>query len=319
MTKPEQPLISDGFDLLAKNTDLSLVEYTLVTRIQADIESYLRQHLGTFSTVLYGAFSRKTMVSPLAGNVIDMLVLFREDVRHTLPSRVFSELSDILVRQYPDARKIEARNVLQLPVENFFYRLQPAYLTASHSYMLPAECFNEWVEYDVNVYKEYFVKQNVRHKGKLAEVIRIIKTWNRASGNLFDGYYLDLLVTSLLSSHEIISYQETLCFIFSTALSEVVFQIEDPANIEFQVEGLNDISDLISAMKLLKKSCRLANEAVLLEQNNQMEEALENWNQLFFQAFPTQVDMVVGKARKAGVKGADALKLMMDHKQRQDD
>jgi hypothetical protein len=180
--------------------------------------------------------------------------------------------------------------------------------------MLPAEKFNDWVKYDITSYNDIFMKENVRHKGKLIAIIRMIKTWNRVSGNLFNGYYLELLVTALLSSYEITSYAETLCHIFNKALFEVVFQKHDPANMEFQVEGLNNIDDLITAMLLLKKSYKLANEAILLEQNNKTEKALENWNEIFPRVFPTQVDMVVAKARRTGIKGADALRMMISHK-----
>ncbi len=315
MTELEQPSISVGFDLLAKSTELSLREYTLITQSQADIERHLAQHLSTFSTVLYGAFSRKTIVSPLAGSIVDMLVVFREaDVKNILPSRVFKKLSESLIKQYPDAYVLEGQNILMLPVKNVHYKIRPAYSISEHIYMLPAEKFNEWVKYDITLYNEKFVKENVRHKGKLIEIIRIIKTWNRVSGNLFNGYYLELLVTAELSSYQITSYSETLCHIFSVPLSKVAFQKEDPASVAFQIEGLNDIDDLITAMLLLKKSFKLANEAIMFEQDGKTEKALDNWNQLFPQVFPTQVDMIVAKARTAGIKGADALRMLISHK-----
>ena len=315
MTKLEHPLVSDAFDLLAKNTELSLGEYTSITQSQADIELFLSQHLSTFSTVLYGAFSRKTIVSPLPGSIVDMLVLFRDsDVKHTLPSRIFTSLHDAIAEQYPDAYALNARSIVMLPLENFHLKIHPAYPVSTHTYMLPDEKFNEWVKYDITSYNEIFTKENVRHKGKLIEIIRMIKTWNRVSGNLFNGYYLELLVTDILTSYEIDNHPETLCHIFGTALTEVVFQKHDPANMEFQIEGLNDISNLIGAMKLLKRSYQLANSAIIHEQEGNSKKALDTWNSIFPGVFPTQVDMLVGKARRTGIKGADALRMLTSQK-----
>lgn len=315
MTKPEQPSINDGFKLLAKNTELPLGEYTSITQSQADIELFLMQHLGTFSTVIYGAFSRKTIVSPLSGSIVDLLVLYREtDIRHRHPSRIFKQLSDSLIKQYANAYVLEKRSVLILPMNKFIFKIQPAYPVSEHSYMLPAEKFDEWVKYDITSYNDIFMKENVRHKGKLIEIVRMIKTWNRVSGNLFNGYYLELLVTDILSSYEITSYSETLRYIFNAALGEVVFQKHDPANMEFQIEGLNNIDDLITAMLLLKKSYNLADDALMLEHENKIQEALIKWNQLLPGAFPTQVDMAVGKARSEGMKGAEALRMMINNK-----
>jgi len=315
MIKSERPTVDGAFELLAGSTKLSLGEYTSITRSQADIEQYLMRHISTFSTVLYGAFSRKTIVSPLPGSIIDMLVLYRDlDIRNTYPSRVFTDLCDTLIEQYPEAYVPHGQSVLMLPVKGFTYKIHPAYPLSTHSYMLPDEKFNEWAKYDINSYNEIFTKENVRHKGKLIAVIRMMKTWNRVSGNLFNGYYLELLVTDVLSSYEISSYSETLCYIFKSTVTEVVFQKHDPANMEFQVEGLNDIDDLINAMKLLQRSYTLADKAVTFEQEGDTEKALETWNSLFPQVFPTQVDMLVGKARSSGIKGAEALRMMIGQK-----
>ena len=315
MTKLEHPLVSDAFDLLAKNTELSLGEYTSITQCQADFELFLSQHLRTFSTVLYGAFSRKTIVSPLSGSIVDMLVIFRDnDIKNVMPSRVFTKLSEVLIEQYPDAHILNNRNTLTLPLENFTFKIHPCYPVSTHTYMLPDENFDDWVKYDLNIYNEIFIKENVRHKGKLIEIIRMMKTWNRVSGNLFNGYYLEILITEVLSSYEMTSHSETLRHIFHSAFSEVAFNIGDPANIDFQVEGLNDIENVITAMKLVKRSYQLADEAVAFEQDDEMAKAINNWNKLFFQAFPTQVDMMVGKARSNGVKGADALRMLINKK-----
>ena len=312
MIKPEYSVINNAFKLLAKSTELSLGEYTSVTQSEADIEHYLKLHVGTFSTVLYGAFSHKTITSPLPGNIIDMLVLFRaDDIKHTYPSKIFTKLSRALIEKYQHASILEGRNILMLPVNDFYYKIRPAYPIATHTYMLPDEKFNEWVKYDIHSQNDILLKENVRHKGKLVEIIRIVKTWNRVSGNLFDAYYLELLVTEVLSGYEITSYAETLRYIFQAGVAKVVFQKYDPANIEFQVEGLNDISDLISAMKLIKKSFYLADEAVHLEQQGYTKKALLKWNKLFPQTFPTSIDIIVGQARNDKIKGVEALKMLV--------
>jgi len=315
MTAHEQPSVSDAFHLLAKSTALSLGEYTLITKGQAEIESYLMQRLSTFSTLIYGAFSRKTIVSPLNGSIVDMLIIFRDhDVKNSRPSHVFTKLSEALIEQYPEAYAIKNKNTLMLPMNDLHYKIHPAYAVADKTYMLSNEKFDEWVTYDLAAYNEIFIKQNIRHKGQLVEVIRMIKTWNRVSGNLFNGYYLELLVTDVLSDYEITSCSETIRYIFKTVFPEVAYQQYDPANMEFKVEGLNDIDTIISAMNLTRKSYQLANQAVSFEQQEKINDALESWKELFPQSFPTDIDMAIGKARSSGTKGAEALKMMLEPK-----
>jgi len=307
--------VEDGFKLFAKNTDLTLTEYLSVTQAQAEIERFLSRHFTTFSTVLHGSFSRKTMMSPLQGATVNMIVLFQDDqIKHRLPSLVFRELSECFIEQYPETKSVKNSNTILLPVENFTFNIQPGYSTDNHVYMLPAPMFNDWIKHDSHHYNDYFVKENVRHKGELTAIVRMIKTWNKISGKYFDGYYLELLVTDLMSRCDSRSLSESICYVFKTALKEVVFQKQDPANKEFNVDGLHDIEDLIKAMLLLKESCRIAEEAVALEQSDDMEKAIGHWNLLFPGVFPTHTDMVVSKIRNQGIKGADALRMMLDHK-----
>lgn len=313
----QQPTVNDGFTIFAKSTDLTFEENLTVRRCQAVIENYLAQHYEKFSTELTGSFSRKTMISPLHDATIDMIVLFQEHLtRQRLPSLIFRELSKHLKKEFPDAEQIKDSLAIIVPIENFNFKIQPGYSTDTHVYMLPAGMFNEWIKYDAHSYKEYFVQQNVRHKGELAAIIRMIKTWNKVSNNYFDHYYLELLATTLFCQCEYMSFSESICYFFKSALKEVVFQKQDPANKEFSIEGLNDIDSLISAMLLLKNSYQIAEEALMYEQNEQMEKAINNWNKLFPNVFPTHTDMVVGKIRNQRIKGADALRMMLDHKQK---
>ena len=93
MLDSSQNLVKTGFDRLAKNIELSLVDYTSVSRGQASIETYLGNYITTFTTVQPGAFARNTMVSPLKDSEIDLLVLFNQ--KHTstfLPGDVLSKL-----------------------------------------------------------------------------------------------------------------------------------------------------------------------------------------------------------------------------------
>lgn len=316
MTKSEDLTVSGAFDLLAKNTEISLGEYTSILQGQAEIERHIMQHISKFSTVLHGAFSRKTIVSPLPGSIVDMLIVFREDdIKNALPSRLSAKLKEVLTEKYPDTYTLKSQNTFMVPVKEIEYKIRPAYSISNDKYMLPDETFDGWVKYDINSYNDIFVKQNVRHKGQLIEVIRMIKTWNRVSGNIFNGYYLELMVTDVLSSYEITSYSETIRHIFKAAYSEAVYQQHDPANLEFPIDGLNDLDDILIAMNLIKKCYHLANDAVAYEQDGDTAKALRNWNKLFPQAFPTTVDMLVGEARRSGIKGADALRMMIKQKQ----
>ena len=93
---------------------------------------------------------------------------------------------------------------------------------------------------------------------------------------------------------------------------ETAYKKHDPANLEFDVEGLRDIENLVKAMLHFKKAYKLASYAVECEAAGESVLAFENWRKVFPGYFPTNVDMVVGQIKTLGLKGADALKLMQE-------
>lgn len=290
MSGSSQNLVKAGFEVLAKSIEPSLFEYTSVSRCQASLQSYLGQFISTFTTELPGAFARNTMISPLKESIVDMLVLFnKEHSDRFLPAELLSKLHVTLRAEYAGTSFDESTESVYVPVENFTFRVQPGFITQQQHYLVPAPGWNEWVEYDSIGYKSQFSTMNARHEGKLLHVVRMMKTWNRLSGNTFDGYYLELLVNEVLANHKIQTYQSTISHILRTILTDVALKQHDPANQNLQVEGLHDLEEVVNAMILVKNSYLVTKRAIELEAEGEMETALANWAQLFPAILPGKV------------------------------
>jgi hypothetical protein len=287
MLDSSQNLVKTGFDRLAKNIELSLVDYTSVSRGQASIETYLGNYITTFTTVLPGAFARNTMVSPLKDSEVDLLVLFNQKHSSTfLPGDLLNKLYVTLSAKFPGTTFDENTESVYVPVENFSFRVQPGFITDQNHYLVPAPSWNDWVEYDALGYKDQFSRANLKHGGKLLNVVRMLKTWNHLSGKAFDGYFLELLVKDVLDNHEIISYQAAINFIFKAIFSDVALRKHDPANQSLQVVGLHNLDNIANAMVHVENSYFVTKEAIQFEAEGNMRTALSSWRQLFPHHFP---------------------------------
>ena len=287
MSDSSQNIIKTGFETLAKNIELSLVEYTSVSRCQASIEAYLGKYITTFTTVLPGAFARNTMISPLKDSKVDLLVLFNE--KHSsefLPGDLLSKLDVTLSAKFPDTTFDEATVSVYVPIENFRFRVQPGFITDQNHYLVPAPGWNDWVEYDALGYKDQFSRANLKHGGKLLNVVRMLKTWNCLSGNAFDGYFLEILVKDVLDDYDIITYQAAINYIFRAILADVALKKHDPANQSLQVVGLHNLESIVNAMLHVKSSYMVTKEAVQFEEEENARSALSSWRQLFPNHFP---------------------------------
>jgi len=290
MSGSSKDLVKAGFEVLAKSIEPSLFEYTSVSRCQASIQAYLGQFISTFTTELPGAFARNTMISPLKESIVDMLVLFNnEHSERFLPSELLSKLHVTLRAEYPGTRFDELTESVYVPVENFTFRVQPGFISEQQHYIVPAPGWDEWVDYDSIGYKNQFSRMNAKHEGKLLHLVRMMKTWNRLSGDTFDGYFLELLVTDILSSHKIQTYQVAISHILRAILADVALKQHDPANQSLQVEGLHDLQEVVNAMILVKNAYLVTKHAIELEAEGQMTEALANWAQLFPTILPGRV------------------------------
>ncbi|RKZ65436.1 MAG: hypothetical protein DRQ44_08075, partial [Gammaproteobacteria bacterium] len=188
--------------------------------------------------------------------------------------------------KYPGTTIEEKTGSVYVPIENFKFRVQPGFITEQNHYLAPAPSWNDWVVYDTSGYKDQFFRANLKHGGKLLNVVRMLKTWNRSSGNVFDGYFLELLVKDVLDHYEIITYQAAINYIFKAILSDVALKKHDPANQSLQVVGLHNLENIVNAMIHVKSSYFVTKEAIQFEADGNMRSALASWKQLFPHHFP---------------------------------
>ena len=289
MLDSSQNIIKAGFDILIKNIELSLVEYTSVSRCRASIEDYLGQYITTFTTELPGAFARNTMVSPLKGSVVDLLVLFNQEHSDKfLPSDLLGKLHVTLLAKFPGTTLDKETDSVYVPVETFKFKVQPGFITDQHHFLVPVPGLNDWVEYDALGYKNQFSQANLKHGGKLLHLVRMMKTWNRLSGDAFDGYFLELMVKDVLDNYEIVSYQEAINYIFKAILADVALRKHDPANPSLQVRGLHNLENIVNAMVHVKSSYIVTQEAIKYEEEENARSALSRWAHLFPNHLPAE-------------------------------
>ena len=282
-----QKTVAAGLDELAKIIEPSIHEYTSVNRCRDRIQNYLGQFIRSFTIDLPGAFARTTMVSPLKEGIIDMLVLFNiEHSERFYPIELLKKLHVTLLGEYPETTLDEASESVYVPIDGHTFRVQPGFLTDQRHYLVPAPRWNEWASYDSQGYKSYLLRMNAHHNGKLLHVIRMIKAWNRLSGQAFNDYFLELLVNEILVNYKIENYQNTLSHVFKSILYDVALKHHDPANESLIVDGLHDLDEVVNAMVHVKCSYLVTKQALELEEQGNTKQALADWAQLFPKIMP---------------------------------
>ena len=280
------------FGSLARKVDLSLMDYMSLTSGQAEIESCLGQFLNRYSTVIIGAFSRKTLISPLSGNVIELLVLFNEERKGDFfPRELMEKLAVTFEAHFDGVQFSKQEMTLSVPFDRFRFDVRPGFLIGTGTYLVPSKDFLRWDEYATQAQYDEFLAENGKVSGRLRHLVQLVKTWNVEHGKVFDEYYLELLVLRVMKGVDIGSYTRALRFFFYYATREVVYKLEDPADRTRMVEGLYNVEKLFYAMKLFYDAAQISMQAVDDAESISAGQATELWTQLFPQSMPEVIGL----------------------------
>ena len=267
----------------------------------------------------FGSFARRTKIRPL--DDIDLMICFssegkrtysiadsciyingadsdlekglmHDDNRHLNSTKVINRLIRKLtnLNDYGKAemhKNMEAAT-LQLKSYTWNFDIVPCFYTDTGLYLIPDGKGN-WKKTDPRIDNTRTTNDNQKHKGKILNVIRLIKYWNNRKATIRINSYL--LECMILSYYEGVSdklsywHDAELRDVFLSLSSQILQNVFDPKNLQgnlnyFTYEERYKISN--SLFDVYQK----AYQAVNLNINEQDKEAIDKWREIFGDAFP---------------------------------
>ena len=114
----------------------------------------------------------------------------------------------------------------------------------------------------------------------------MIKGWNRNIGHGFVSFYLELIAIDILTGVKITDYPSGMRYFFDKAREKIKYKAQDPAGYGHQINGLDNITTVDSAIRKMEAAY---NHALLAEQsdsNLNIHNAVEEWRKVFGDFFP---------------------------------
>lgn len=308
--------VDEGFRVMLSDLEIKHSERSVVSSRQLEIETYLSQYIGTFVTTIPGAYTRKTMIAPLNGNIIDMLFLLKQEHSDKFqPSELVDKLYVTLRDPYPHVKKSADGRGVVVGFPECTFKIMPGFTLNEAGYLVPELNGGYWIRSDPDKYQQQLEQADRENKGLLLPVIKMLKCWNRTIDNIFHGYYLELIAMSVLNEVPVTSHVSAIRRILSKSKKQVVYRAEDPAVKNELVDGLRDVSMVVQAMLHFQNAYDASTIALQHEMDGNVAGAYHEWEKIFPGYFPTPVSMVIHKLKDSGIEGIEALQIMRDHMQ----
>src|SRR5439155_6451464 len=113
--------------------------------------------------------------------------------------------------------------------EDFVVDVVPGIRRQGGGYLIPNSIAQQWISTDPKRHVELMSAANQQHNGDLVPLVKMIKAWNRTSGNFFRSFHLEVLTMQILANVRIDDYPSGVRYVFDKARTLITQQNPDPA------------------------------------------------------------------------------------------
>jgi len=280
--------ISEGFQQLRRNLEITGLQEQTVSIRQTNIRNVLENDLAVLDTFLTGSYRRSTMIAPLAGADIDVFVVldpkyYSVGGQRSLLEKVKASLRKTYTRT-PDIRP--DGQAVTITFTDFKVDVVPGFYRTGGGYLIPDAGLERWIETDPKRHVELWSASNKTHNGDLVPLIKVVKGWNR-SRKLFRSFHLEVVTRSVLEGVTITDFPSGLRFVFDKARAKIRVKLPDPAGYGDDVGAhVNTAAEMDQIVRRLDWACARASEAEVDARAGRISAAFEKWRLLVPDYFP---------------------------------
>jgi hypothetical protein len=284
-----------GFPTLYNDVDIHFGSFARRTKIREldDIDLIIGLN-AQGCTYLQDFWGKVELTVP---DTADDLISLCHDFTRKLNSRkvinkFVAELKTITHYKNADINRSQEAATLELDSYPWTFDIVPSFFTQPESdgrtfYLIP-DGNGHWKKTDPRIDRDNISRINQKHNGKILNVIRLIKYWNKRSTMPTIGSYLleCILLAYFDSQLEILDFIDFQARnVFSHVYSAIYNEIHDPKNIQRDLNNLSiDDKQKISNRSL--SDYNKANVAWDFEKSGDHKSAINKWREIFGTNFP---------------------------------
>jgi hypothetical protein len=280
--------VAEAFRQFRTNLEItSLQESTTSTR-QSNVRDAVARDFSVLESFLTGSYRRNTMIAPLSTADVDVFVVL--DPKYYAIGNQQALLSTVmgtLKKEYKKTPKIKPDGqAVTITFTDFKVDVVPGFYRTGGGYLIPDANAGRWIPTDPKKHVDIWTASNKAHNGSLVPLIKMMKCWNRANGDLFRSFHLEVLVRNVLTDVTIVDFPSGVRWVLDKMRAKVWTKIADPAGYSDDVASHLSKPEADRIIAVLTNACRSAVAAETYAASGYVRSAIDEWRSIFGDYFP---------------------------------
>lgn len=286
--------ISDGFKELIDRQKLNALQKEIATSRISTISNFMQDEFSLREyPFITGSYARETMCS--GERDIDIVCVFEPYnstsywERYKFNSKTFLYwVRDALNDRYATTKVSSKQVAVTLDFNTIKVDLVPCFPRSGGGYLLP-NGLNGWNDTNPKYHTQLISNRNFELFQRLKPLIKLSKTWNHANGHHLQSFHLEMMVEKMWQEASYIP-------IWSDAIKQTIAALPswldtnfmDPWDSTNQIDSYLTQSTKELLIRMLIEDADRAKNAIYYESINNIDEAFNQWDNVFRNLFPSR-------------------------------
>ena len=288
--------VLQAFQGLKGNLEITDLQAETVSDRQQTVRHVVESDLSVADSFLTGSYRRNTMIAPLSEADVDIFIVL--DTRYFYNYKegknggqagLLDLLKRTLRKKYTRTPDISRNGqAVTIRFEDFMVDVVPAFNRQGGGYLIPNSLSQSWISTDPKQHVELFSRENAAHNGDFIPLVKMIKAWNKGSGQYFRSFHLEVLALQILNDVTISDFPSGVRYVFDKGREKLRYQTPDPAGFPGDVGGyISSQAQITEAIGRFQRSFDQAIKAEDFARRGAIAEAISQWHNIFGDYFPT--------------------------------
>lgn len=171
------------------------------------------------------------------------------------------------------------------------FDIVPCFHAAENFYLIP-DGYGNWKKTDPRIDNERTSSLNQKFNGKLLNIIRLIKFWNkRPIAPRINSYLLECLILNYYQTKNyLFDIKSEFLYTLSNLSYKIWFDVPDPKGIQGNINNLS-IQERSRISQVMSNACTNITTAIQYEKENKQKEAINIWRNVLGDKFPEYTNL----------------------------